>query len=49
MPASAQRYDYMLKMQDALRELAKLTVYGGGGPGEPLARGYFEDDLRARS
>ena len=49
MPAGARKHHYMLKMQDALRELVKLTVYGGGGPGEPLARGYFEDDLRAGS
>ena len=49
MPAGAWKHHYMLKMQDALRELVKLTVYVGGASGERLARGYFEDDLRAGS
>jgi hypothetical protein len=39
----------MLKTQDALRELVKLTVYGWGEPGQWLVHGNFEDDLGARS
>jgi len=29
----------MLKTQNPLRVLVKITVYGGGGSGERLARG----------